>query len=606
MVEQQRSRGPDFSAVETISDRARGGGVILGHNRLAIIDLSSLGNQPMWDHTRGLCIVFNGEIYNYVELRHELAIRGHRFLSASDTEVILEAIKAWGADAFSRFNGMFALAVYDVAARTLLLARDRFGVKPLYFVCGRDKLHFASTSATMAHCAGLEPDLNYVARGIRYSLYDSDEHSPYQGMKAVRPGHVVKFHIDSAGRLASSETCFYDLQARVAEQVEVLATRNDCGLVEDLSVLLEDAVRIRLRADVPVAVSLSGGLDSSTVAALAARQPQTEFRGFTFGDPAVADSEGPLAAALGEQAGIRVSYIWPDLQTICDAFDRTLAAQGAPFPGASVIAQHLVFQTARAEGFKVLLGGQGGDEAFMGYRKFQAFHLSRLLARRDYWHALTFALSLFPMFIAERRRWVDSWQARNRYLKKSGMASVLQLPGTLMALGDDAGQSLRYRQMADVTTASLPTLLRYEDGNSMGNSIESRLPFLDYRVMEFGLALSEALKLRGGHGKWILREVAAGKIPEQIRVARYKRGFDVQEARWIEQGLGDCIRSRLRAVSGQIAQWLRPGVRLTEAFSNEHFRSRPATFAEATTLLWLAQVSNRATDVEQISASENR
>ena len=139
----------------------------------------------------------------------------------------------------------------------------------------------------------------------------------------------------------------------------------------------------------------------------------------------------------------------------------------------------------------------------------------------------------------------------------------------------------------------------------MGNSIESRLPFLDYRVMEFGLALPEALKLRGGHGKWILREVAAGKIPEQIRVARYKRGFDVQEARWIEQGLGDCIRSRLHAVSGPIAQWLCPGVRITEAFSNEHFRSRPATFAEATTLLWLAQVSNRATWSEQSVLSEN-
>ena len=606
MVEQQRHRGPDFSAVTTILDLVRGGGVILGHNRLSIIDLSPLGNQPMWDHARQLCIVFNGEIYNYVELRQELETRGHRFTSTSDTEVILEAIKAWGADAFSRFNGMFALAVYDVAARTLLLARDRFGVKPLYFVCAGDTLHFASTSATMAQLVGLAPDLDYVARGIRYSLYDSDDYSPYQGMKAVRPGHVVTFHVDSAGRLASSETCFYDLQTRVAAQVDVLASRNDRCLVEDLSILLEDAVRIRLRADVPVAVSLSGGLDSSTVAALAARQPQTEFRGFTFGDPAVADSEGPLAAALGKKAGIRVSYIWPDLQTICNAFDRTLAAQGAPFPGASIIAQHLVFQAARAEGFKVLMGGQGGDEGFMGYRKFQAFHLSRLLARRDYRQALAFGLSLFPMFIAERRRWVDSWQARNRYLKKSGMASVLQLPDTLMALGDDAGQSLRYRQMADVTTTSLPTLLRYEDGNSMGNSIESRLPFLDYRVMEFGLALPEALKLRRGHGKWILREVAAGKIPEQIRLARYKRGFDVQEARWIEQGLGDSIRTRLQAVSGQIARWLRPGVRLMEAFSNEQFKSRPATFAEATTLLWLAQVSNRATGAEQISTSENR
>jgi asparagine synthase (glutamine-hydrolysing) len=397
--------------------------------------------------------------------------------------------------------------------------------------------------------------------------------------------------VDEAGRVTTSLKQFYDLGERTAAQVETLATMPAERLVETVAELLDDAVRLRLRSDVPVAVSLSGGLDSSTVAALAAQYPQEKLHGFTFGHPHVAASEGPMAAELAKMAGIDVTYVWPSVREICDAYWEALQAQGAPYPGGSIVAQYMVFKAARAAGFKVLLGGQGGDEAFMGYRKFQVFHLSRLAARKQYGQALAFALSLVPTFFAERWRWWESWRMRARYLHRSGMSTLLRLPNREMALGYSPSEPLRDRQMRDVTLASLPTLLRYEDGNSMGNSVESRLPFLDYRVMECGMALPEAMKLRGGYGKWIVRKAMAGKIPEAIRTARYKKGFDVEERRWIDEGLGQCIRGMLHEQSGGIREWLSPGVSIDEAFSNDQLKARPSAFAETTTLLWLAHAA---------------
>jgi len=594
IVQSQHRRGPDFRAIESIHGcRA---GAVLGHNRLAIIDLSPLGNQPMWDVDRRLCVVFNGEIYNYVELRRELESLGHRFASHSDTEVILESFKRWGTDALGRFNGMFAFALFDTSTQRLLLVRDRFGVKPLYYVTDHDTLHFASTTTAMAALLGLSPDLDYVSRGVRYSVYDHDDAAPYLGMKALRPGHYLEVGLDDSGSVTASLKPFYDLGERIAAQVDALAAMPTERLIQTVADLLDDSVRLRLRSDVPVAVSLSGGLDSCGVAALAARHhPEERLRGFTFGDPGVAASEGPLAAEAGKMFNVDVTYVWPGIGEICEAYLETLQAQGAPFPDATVVAQYLVFKTAHVAGFKVLLGGQGGDEAFMGYRKFQAFRLSQLAARKQYGRALAFAISLLPTFFAERWRWWDSWKARNRYLNRSGMSTVLRLPGGEMAIGYSPSQTLRARQAIDVTLASLPTLLRYEDGNSMGNSIESRLPFVDYRVMECGIALPEAVKLRGGHGKWIVRQAVAGMIPESIRTARYKRGFDVQEGRWIDGGLGEFIREMLRARSREVSEWLAPGAEIDRAFSNEQLKARPSAFAEATTLLWLVRAGSHAT-----------
>ncbi len=587
VVDDQHARGPDFHKVTTIEGPPAG--AVLGHNRLSIIDLSPAGNQPLWDGDQRLCVVFNGEIYNYVELRAELQGLGHRFVSTSDTEVILESFKRWGTDAICRFNGMFAFALYDACDGSLYLVRDRFGVKPLYYVALGKSVHFASTARTMAAQLGLAPDLQYLSCGVRYGLWEHDEAAPYAGMKALKPGHFLRIEPTEHAQLSCSMHPYYDFGERTAVMADSLAGISVRTAATQLGDLLEDAVRLRLRADVPVAISLSGGLDSSTVAALAAEHRSDHLRGFTFGEPACEGSEGPLVCEFSRMTGIDVTYVWPDTDDIIQSFDQTVAAQVGPFISGSMMAQYLVFQAARKAGFKVLLGGQGGDEAFMGYHKFQVFHLRRLLAQKKYLQVLGFLLSLVPTVVAERSIWAETWSNRQRYLRQSGLGTALRLPDGNLEIGYNPQRPLYERQVADIALGSLPTLLRYEDCNSMGNSIESRLPFLDYRVMEMGVALPEALKLRRGRGKWIVREVMRGKLPENIRNPRFKRGFDVQQRRWIDEGLGNHIRTLLNGNHDVAAEYLAPGATIEQAFSNDRLNREPTAFAEATTLVWMAR-----------------
>ncbi len=335
IVTSQYRRGPDFQAVETI--RGCRASSVLGHNRLSIIDLSATGKQPMWDVDRNLCIVFNGEVYNYIELRAELVALGHHFIGSSDTEVLLESFKQWGTDALSRLNGMFAFGLYDRRKERLYLVRDRFGVKPLYYALGRDTLHFASSPDAIAQILGLAPDLAYVSRGIRYGLYDYAAHAPYQGMQALLPGHWMEIAV-GAGELTAEMMPFYNLNARTAALVDSLATKPVQQILEELGELLDDSVRIRLRSDVPVAVSLSGGLDSSSVASLAARDCREQLHGFVFGHLQAGDSEGPLAGQLGRMAGIELTFVWPTIDQICLAYEKTLrrkpvrSREGASLP----------------------------------------------------------------------------------------------------------------------------------------------------------------------------------------------------------------------------------------------------------------------------------
>ena len=448
IVDDQHARGPDFRKVTTISGPSAG--VVLGHNRLSIIDLSPAGNQPLWDRDGQLCVVFNGEIYNYVELRAELQMLGHRFVSTSDTEVILESFKRWGTDAICRFNGMFAFALYDARDENLYLVRDRFGVKPLYYVTRDSTVHFASTARTMAQQLGLAEDLEYLSCGVRYGLWEHDEAAPYVGMKALRPGYFLRIEATGRAELSYSMRPYYDFMERTAALADSLKGLPVRSAAAQLGDLLEDAVRLRLRADVPVAISLSGGLDSSTVAALAAEHHSDHLQGFTFGDPACEGSEGPLVCEFSRMTGIDVTYVWPGIDDIVHSFDETVAAQVGPFISGSMMAQYLVFQAARKAGFKVLLGGQGGDEAFMGYHKFQVFHLRRLLAQKKYPEVLSFLLSLVPTVIAERSIWAETWSNRQRYLRRSGLGTTLQLPDGTLEIGYDPRRPLYERQLADI------------------------------------------------------------------------------------------------------------------------------------------------------------
>jgi asparagine synthase (glutamine-hydrolysing) len=587
IVESQYRRGPDHQGLEIVpGERAK---LVMGANRLSIIDLTPEANQPMWDTEGRCCLVFNGEIYNYVELRKELADLGHSFSTRSDSEVILESFKEWGVRAAERFNGMFAFAVFDRAEECLYLFRDRFGVKPLYYFADENKLYFASTCQVIARHLRLEPNLEYLARGLRTWVYDYGEISPFIGLKALKPAHYLKARVTEARKLQAESNAYYRLDEQVAALTDSLARKPTQDLIGLVAELLEDAVDIRFRADVPVAVSLSGGLDSSTIAAMSASGRHGDIAGFTFGHPDDPRTEGDLAQKLSERTGIDVRFTYPaGMREIIATYFKLLDAQGAPFASASGIGQYLVFEAVREAGVKVLLGGQGGDEVFMGYRKFFVFHLRRLLRLRRIGEALAFTLNLLPMLAAESRRASLYWRLRHRYTRRSGVDTVLKLPEVGCAyIGYDPANPLWVRQMHDVMHVSLPTLLRYEDRCSMGNSVESRLPFLDYRLVEVALALPTAIKLRNGFGKWVVREVARRKIPEEIRTARYKRGFDVQQSDWIGQGLGTAIREALRARLPEIGRFLEPDAKIDELFSDAHLNNRAGAFTEATTLIWL-------------------
>jgi asparagine synthase (glutamine-hydrolysing) len=583
--ERQASRGPDHQALESI--RWDGFELILGHSRLEIVDLTPGSHQPLWDRTGRVCIVFNGEIYNYPELRAALLVRGHSFETKSDTEVILEAYKAWGPESFTRLSGMFAFALFDRESGVLQLVRDRFGVKPLYYLIERDRVYFASTADAIARPLGLPPDLAYVSRGLHFWVYDDGEQSPYLGVRALSPGHALEVRRGDRGGLHTEMRRYYSLHDRVRHVAEGIARMSEREMIEQFASVFDRAVNIRMRTDVSIGVTLSGGLDSATVSAMAlARGPVV---GFTFGHPHDHATEGRSAEAVGHHTGLQLHYVHPTVEEVTRAYFACIEAQGAPFPAASVVGQYLVYQAAHREGVRVTLGGQGGDEAFMGYRKYQIFHLRRLLSRGRLDQALGFFVALLPDLIADLPRASAYWRYRHRYTHASGIASGLRLPPPdPVHMGMDLDRPLWERQALDVLQTSLPTLLRYEDRNSMAHSVESRLPFLDHSLVEFALALPDSLKLRDGRRKWILHHFARGLIPESIRVSRIKRGFDVGQDEWLGHGLAEAIRRALLERRQQLREYLEPGAQLGEMFSDTRLRESPSAFAEATTLLWLA------------------
>ncbi|MCE9558796.1 MAG: asparagine synthase (glutamine-hydrolyzing) [Armatimonadetes bacterium] len=580
IVDSQISRGPDFQCVEEVT-----AGLYFGHDRLSIIDTSDASNQPKWDASRTLCMTFNGEIYNYVELREELVALGHKFTTTGDVEVLLEAWMEWGVDCLQKLNGMFVLAMYDSRARLLHLVRDRFGVKPLLWAKQGDFLFFGSSGKVIAQEFGFEPNLQYLAKGIKIWEYeDESDVSQYTGLHALRSGHYLVVDLESGG---VKEECYYDLPSRVAARIATIAGLSETKLMDLVLGELERATKIRLRADVPVGVSLSGGLDSSTLSYLASVQsPMIE--GFTFGSPTKSASEGPLVEELGRKIGIKVHYIDPETPEIQRAFLETIQAQDAPFAGPSIIAQYLVYERVKREGVKVLLGGQGGDEDFMGYRKYQLEILKDRWRSKDVAGMFKGLLGALPMVWAERFAWKQYHKAYNRTSENTG-SSNLKLPEPV--IGTRSWKDARDRQILDIKTTSIPTLLRYEDRNSMAHSVESRLPFMDFQLVELAIALSETLKVRNGYGKWIIRQVMKDKIPDSIRIARYKRGFDVT-GRWMHDGLGETIRGHLHSNRAGIEEYF--DGEIDSVFSDDHLHSNSTVFTEAMTLSWLAGQQSRA------------
>lgn len=580
VLNQQWYRGPDYQQIEKIISKDNL--VVLGHNRLSIIDLSNHANQPMWDETQRFCLVYNGMIYNYLEIRKQLQQAGYHFFSDSDTEVVLKAFMHWREDAFQYFNGMFALAIYDNQTQELWLVRDRFGVKPLFYTIQNDQIYFASTSEALAKQCKLQPNFKLLAKGLQYWCFDDNQNSVYENLFQVAPAEIIKIRFEPTINLIKKN--FYCLKTQVNNLVNTFAVKKIEELLPQVLYTLEDAVKLRLRSDVPMGISLSGGIDSGLITSIASKYTEN-LSAFSFGSLAMKHSEAENAALIANNLRLNLHFVSPTAIQMHDAFWQTLQLQDAPFPNFSIVAQYMVFHTAHQRGIKVMLGGQGGDEVFMGYKKYSLFLLKHLLHQKQYPSALILLANLMPIFVGEMSQLKQNLFNFRRYTNTT-VNSRWYTYANKLDLGASFTQPLWHRQYQDIYQFSLPMLLRYEDRNSMGNSIESRLPFLDYRLVELGLALPVLFKLKNGYNKWILRQIAKPLLPATIVNSKTKRGFDVGTQNWIATGIGQGIRDRILA--NQKMMTTMGLTKVDKVFSDIQLMQNPAILTEGIILTWLA------------------
>jgi asparagine synthase (glutamine-hydrolysing) len=519
-------RGPDGEGF--FSDGPFG----LAHRRLAIIDLSESGAQPM--RVGPLVVVFNGEIYNYRELRETLRGMGHVFNGTSDTEVLARTYLQWGEGFVARLRGMWAFAILDTRSQSLLCSRDPFGIKPFYYVRSHDAFLFASEPQALLQ-AGVRARAN-LSIATQYLAFGVSDHRPesfFQDIVPLGAGQTVVVSAQGTLRVASSNEAY----------------REDPGAAataEDLAVALEESIRLHLRSDVPVGTCLSGGLDSSTVAALASTAVRAErgprFAAVTAASGDESTDERPYAEAVVRHCDLDWHVVTPGAGEFAAQIDDCVRAQGEPVLSPSVFLQYCVMQAARAAGLKVMLDGQGADELLCGYERYApiwALEIARtagaVTALREFTRLANClrpgprrlsALAVYVLWPPLRRRVAA---ARVAFLRTEFSACVLDLVTRI----SQSSRHLHDARVADICAFSLPALLRFEDRSSMAHSIEARVPYVDRGVVSCALRIPDVDLLRDGFTKYPLRAVAARVLPASIAWRRSKIGFEPPTASWL-------------------------------------------------------------------------
>ncbi len=584
MADALRHRGPDDEGV-WVDDAA---GIALSQRRLSIVDLSPAGHQPMFSRDGRFVLVFNGEIYNHADLRAQLPAdfpwRGH-----SDTETLVEAVAAWGVEeTLSRLNGMFAFAVWDRESRTLWLARDRMGEKPLYYgFCGSTFLFGSELGALRVHPAFSAPvDWQSLALYLRYA-YIPAPHSAYEGIFKLPPASfcVISQEDFQRARLPAPRT-YWDLAQVAARGVAHPFPGTFTDAVEEAHRLLSDAVRIRMEADVPLGVFFSGGIDSTLVAALMQAQSPRPVRTFTIGFEDPGYDESAHARAIAAHLGTAHTELVATHAQARAVIPELARMYGEPFADSSQIPTHLLSRLTR-EHVTVALSGDGGDEVFGGYNRYVFAPLwwrwisrvphalrvrsSSLALSRE--AALQKALSLLrcahPSFFDHRQPEVKL----HKLFVAAGARDFLDLYHRLTSMHPEperfcdfavdpsrdphaarrlpAGFSpVQAMQLWDMQTYLPDDILVKVDRATMAASLESRAPYLDHRVVEFAWTLPDAWKIRGSDGKVILREILRRYVPESLW-RRPKTGFGIPLEHWYGPGDLDIVRlasaGRLRA-----------------------------------------------------------
>lgn len=509
----------------------------LGNRRLAILDPTPAGHAPMRSSHGDAWITYNGEIYNYRELARELTAAGVRFETGTDTEVMLAAYVLWGTRCFERFNGMFAVAIWDVRRSKLVLARDRLGIKPL-FVAQIGTLVAAASEikALLALGASRAIDLEMAYGYLVGGLSDWDGRTFFDGIRQVRPGTVEE--IATNGHV--QRTRYWSLHAAPS----LPPARGDATL--RFRELFLDSVRLQLRSDVPVGTCLSGGLDSSSIAgAVAVERGHAVQHAFSCQFRGTPVDESQYARDVAAMTRLHMHEVSPTGEEFAADLDRLVLAQDEPFPGSSMYAQWRVMRLAAETGVKVLLDGQGSDEMFAGYAGFRPLAAADLLRRghlvaaaTEIWAvrhqaplagaiARTFA-AIAPVALRQHAREHARRQAApfiSRELHQLGEPALAELERHGGTLEDGLRHSL--------LNTSVPVLLRSEDRNSMAHSIEARVPFLDHRLVEFAATLPAELKVHRGCTKVILRDALADLLPRSVLARTDKIGFATPESSWL-------------------------------------------------------------------------
>jgi len=555
-------RGPDGSGYYHDESFA------FGHRRLAIVDLTEHGAQPM-EYMDRYVITYNGEIYNYIELREELKSGGYLFQSDCDTEVIMAAYDFWGEECLDRFNGMWAFALYDKQKQVIFCSRDRFGVKPFYYTELNGKLLFASEIKQFTVFA----DWRAVANKKRlldflvHSIFDHTSETFFEGVFQLRGGEKLIYDLN-ASRYDIRK--WYSLEEKYRESPLSFEQARD-----KFKEIFTDAVRLRLRSDVKVGSCLSGGLDSSSIVCVAnrlLRENNREFRQETVSscfDIKKYDEQEYIDEVVRE-TNIISHKVFPQFEDLFHDIDLVAWHQDEPFASTSIYSQWNVFKTAKANDITVMLDGQGADEQLAGYDGYFTANFNGLF-RKGHFIKLYKEMKAFKQIFGSRKfnplmglsysilsiyfpnlskliaRKIISGNQTDWIKKENGDRD------TISKMMKDSQKSILENSMMQLVNTSVPALLHYEDRDSMAHSIESRVPFLDYRLVEFVIGLPDSYKIKDARTKFVMREAMKGIIPGKIENRHDKLGFMSPEEVWIRNN-PEIFRSELEEACSRLSE----------------------------------------------------
>jgi asparagine synthase (glutamine-hydrolysing) len=574
MCDVMRHRGPDDEGLYL------GAGAGLGMRRLSIIDLDT-GRQPIPNEDRTVWVVLNGEIYNFRDLRKDLTRRGHAFSTQTDTETIVHLYEEYGDRCVDHLRGMFAFALWDERRRRLLLARDRLGVKPLYYAEIAGRLVFASELKALLELPDVEPEIDWPAASHLFTFLTTPvSESIVRGVRKLPAAHLL---VASPGRRTQVHP-YWDVQFYPDRG------RSAGDLIEELRTLLDESVRLRLVSDVPVGAFLSGGLDSSAVVASMAPRVQGPLKTFTIGFADQAYDESAHARRVARQFGTdhHELILEPD---VTDLIEDIAWHLDEPFGDSSAIPTYMVSKLA-AQHVKVVLSGDGGDEIFAGYEKYALEARRRALRLPRFAHRLAGRAAGLLRPGAKGRGFLRNLglQGSRRYLDESTLFHRDDLerlfpPEVLVRMGpgDPVGAEMGYLEHAgghwlsaarylDIKSSLPLDILTKVDRMSMAHSLEAREPLLDHRLVEFAAAIPPDMLLRGGTTKWIFKEAMRGILPDDI-IDRRKQGFGIPLGRWFRGKLGGFVRDLLLTKRSRERGFFEPGA--VAALLRSHDAGRP-------------------------------